>query len=161
MYLSRDPIGIEGGNALYAYVHDTNNRVDVLGLNAINGKGALGEYNAGISKIKNTNVKIDSSSSRCNYRLPDAINQSGTKIIEVKNTQKQGYTKQIKNDVVHVKKQASQNGGIPKVYLVVDNGATSGKPTSISRELQKQHNDPNSPIVIVSRDLNKPKKSCP
>jgi hypothetical protein len=34
MYLSQDPIGLEGGSALYAYVHDPNRWVDGLGLNS-------------------------------------------------------------------------------------------------------------------------------
>ncbi|MCC9073884.1 DUF6531 domain-containing protein [Flavobacterium sp. F-65] len=33
IYLSQDPIGLLGGSALYAYVHDCNNWVDVFGLN--------------------------------------------------------------------------------------------------------------------------------
>jgi uncharacterized protein RhaS with RHS repeats len=32
MYLSQDPIRLSGGSALYAYVHDTNSWIDVLGL---------------------------------------------------------------------------------------------------------------------------------
>jgi RHS repeat-associated protein len=31
-YLSQDPIGLNGGIALYAYVHDPNNWIDVFGL---------------------------------------------------------------------------------------------------------------------------------
>jgi uncharacterized protein RhaS with RHS repeats len=33
-YLSQDPIGLNGGAALYAYVHDPNSWIDPLGLNA-------------------------------------------------------------------------------------------------------------------------------
>jgi hypothetical protein len=73
----------------------------------------------------------------------------------VKNTKKQGYTRQIKDDVAHVNSQAKlQKGANSRVFVVVD------KNTQISRELLKQHNDPNSPIIIISKDLNKP-KSCP
>jgi uncharacterized protein RhaS with RHS repeats len=157
MYLSQDPIGLNGGAALYAYVQDPNGWIDPFGLNAINDKGALGEYNAGISKIKNTSTTISSSSSRYDYRVPDAINKSGTVIIEVKNTKKQGYTRQIKDDVTHVIDRAKlQKGATPRVFVVVD------KTTHVTRELWKQHNDPNSPIIVVNnRDLNKPKQSCP
>jgi RHS repeat-associated protein len=33
-YLSQDPIGLQGGTALYSYVHDTNYWTDIFGLNA-------------------------------------------------------------------------------------------------------------------------------
>lgn len=33
VYISQDPIGLKGGQELYAYVHDSNTFVDVLGLN--------------------------------------------------------------------------------------------------------------------------------
>ncbi|MCV9933857.1 hypothetical protein OIU80_16355 [Flavobacterium sp. LS1R47] len=32
LYLSQDPIGINGGMALYSFVHDSNGYVDVFGL---------------------------------------------------------------------------------------------------------------------------------
>ena len=34
MYISQDPIGMEGGITLYGYVHDTNGWIDILGLAA-------------------------------------------------------------------------------------------------------------------------------
>jgi uncharacterized protein RhaS with RHS repeats len=43
MYLSQDPIGIEGGFALYGHVHDPNDWLDIFGLNR-NSKDAKGEY---------------------------------------------------------------------------------------------------------------------
>ena len=32
LYISQDPIGLAGGDRLYAYVHDTTSWVDILGL---------------------------------------------------------------------------------------------------------------------------------
>ncbi|MFJ1376765.1 RHS repeat domain-containing protein [Capnocytophaga canimorsus] len=34
-YISQDPIGLEGGLALYSYVHDSNTWVDIFGLNEL------------------------------------------------------------------------------------------------------------------------------
>jgi RHS repeat-associated protein len=36
MYISQDPIGLNGGMALYGYVHDPNSWIDPLGLNNVN-----------------------------------------------------------------------------------------------------------------------------
>ncbi len=33
--MSQDPIGLFGGNALYAYVHDSNSWVDIFGLSEL------------------------------------------------------------------------------------------------------------------------------
>ena len=63
MYISQDPIGLLGGQNLYAYVHDTNMWVDVLGLAGTGGaymfgfgdgsmyigKGEIGRMNESIS----------------------------------------------------------------------------------------------------------------
>ncbi len=46
IYISQDPIGLAGGSALYAYVGDTNQYVDVLGLSA--GSTALDKVLGGI-----------------------------------------------------------------------------------------------------------------
>jgi RHS repeat-associated protein len=35
MYISQDPIGLNGGTSLYSYVHDTNGWVDVFGLSSL------------------------------------------------------------------------------------------------------------------------------
>ena len=43
-YLSQDPIGLHGGIALYAYVHDTNSWVDPGGLSPISYKGSESPY---------------------------------------------------------------------------------------------------------------------
>jgi RHS repeat-associated protein len=44
MYLSQDPIGLAGGDKLYAYVHDVNSWVDIWGLSVVEGQvGAYGD----------------------------------------------------------------------------------------------------------------------
>ncbi|MDR2424542.1 MAG: RHS repeat-associated core domain-containing protein, partial [Prevotellaceae bacterium] len=46
VYLSQDPIGLNGGAALYAYVHDTNSWIDPFGLLANRGEDLyVGTYN--------------------------------------------------------------------------------------------------------------------
>ena len=50
-YISQDPIGLEGGLSLYAYVHDTNSWVDSLGLSPnLNTNTATGNF--GIYEIR-------------------------------------------------------------------------------------------------------------
>ncbi|WP_172918561.1 DUF6531 domain-containing protein [Capnocytophaga canis] len=45
-YISQDPIGLEGGLALYGYVHDSNTWIDIFGLNPINlnSNNAVGNF---------------------------------------------------------------------------------------------------------------------
>ncbi|RQO29718.1 type IV secretion protein Rhs [Taibaiella sp. KBW10] len=59
LYLSQDPIRLRGGLALYGYVHDTNNWLDVLGLSE--GSGTLGRNmnKAGMTHNMNPFVRGD------------------------------------------------------------------------------------------------------
>ena len=57
-YISQDPIGLEGGGNLYAYVHDPNNWVDPLGLNS----------NLECSPSKNKKTSYQGSSRRDAFR---------------------------------------------------------------------------------------------
>lgn len=52
-YISQDPIGLLGGHALYAYVHDVNSRIDPYGLNNIStGEGRAHVKYSGIKNGK-------------------------------------------------------------------------------------------------------------
>jgi RHS repeat-associated protein len=56
IYLSQDPIGLNGGNALYTYVHNSNNYVDVFGLAEANNGAAPQHGGVGHNKIINTDI---------------------------------------------------------------------------------------------------------
>jgi RHS repeat-associated protein len=57
-YLSQDPIGLQGGTALYNYVHNTNSWLDVLGLNPLRGTGTSFEVGT-YDKLKVKNAGLD------------------------------------------------------------------------------------------------------
>jgi RHS repeat-associated protein len=141
IYISQDPIRLNGGSSLYSYVHDTNGWVDILGLNEINDKGTLGEQNSGI--VKNT-TRIPSDSGKVKYRVPDGMDDSERIIQEVKNVDKQYYSSQLKDDIAHV----TRDDGDGKVILIVDNR------TKITAPLQEAIDDPDIPIELVRKDLN-------
>jgi uncharacterized protein RhaS with RHS repeats len=57
MYLSQDPIGLDGGSAFYAYVHDPNSWIDSLGLLAKPGEDLyVGTYSQSFYGNKKTGL---------------------------------------------------------------------------------------------------------
>jgi predicted GIY-YIG superfamily endonuclease len=77
MYLSQDPIGLNGGSAFYVYVHDTNSWVDVFGLvknsqkphqdvYALYEKGSKKPYYVGISQDADMRLQQHTSKRRFN-----------------------------------------------------------------------------------------------
>jgi uncharacterized protein RhaS with RHS repeats len=61
MYLSKDPIGLNGGSVLYAYVHDTNSWLDVLGLAGTGGAYMFGFENGDMYIGKGETGRMDGS----------------------------------------------------------------------------------------------------
>jgi RHS repeat-associated protein len=122
-YLSQDPIGLNGGAALYAYVHDPNSWIDPLGLLSAKELAAAQKMGANAETIaqkrygftKNTATVPSIEAGR--YHIPDGM--TDTTIFEVKCVGKQGYTRQIKS---YVEK------GRRDVVLIVDTDTKLSKP---------------------------------
>ncbi|WMJ72297.1 RHS repeat-associated core domain-containing protein [Cytophagaceae bacterium ABcell3] len=57
MYVSQDPIGLEGGDRFYEYVHDSNAWVDVLGLRCSNAEIRL-DYNANVNLLESLGDRL-------------------------------------------------------------------------------------------------------
>ncbi|WP_346882955.1 RHS repeat-associated core domain-containing protein [uncultured Algibacter sp.] len=90
-YISQDPIGLEGGDNLYAYVHDVNAWIDPFGLNLVNGipqnPGVVRRFmskkeykafkkNGFKYNPKDSRGGISTTSTKIKPRNPDAIKRS-------------------------------------------------------------------------------------
>jgi RHS repeat-associated protein len=107
-YISQDPIGLDGGSAFYAYVHDTNLWLDVFGLSSCKPtkfhKRTVGE----VAKLRKAFDKSGGAREKFLKKLgndPKSISRYGQKAV---NQMKQG--KVPDNMVVHHKKPLFRGG---------------------------------------------------
>ena len=89
MYLSQDPIGLEGGFVLYGYVKDVNSWVDIFGLSGIGGtvhqgiqKKLLGDLGGKGHVVREGQIALGNGSSRFGDVVVYA-DSSRSKILEV------------------------------------------------------------------------------